>query len=455
MIKRITGLMIVLSTVSTAAMAANVKDILSYTYENSSTINAERTGLKATDEGVARAKSGYRPTVIGEGTIGRNYIKNEYDASSNMAMQEKYQDPTGLSISFIQPVFSGLSTYNSVEAAKQQVKSARENLSNTEQVILLDAVSVYMDVLRDRAVLDLQINNEKVLKEHLASYKKRFEAGELTRTDVAQSEARLAGATAARIAAEGNLKVSNANYMDVVGLEPDKTLTDIEASSLVMPTSLSEALNQAQNNNPRIKAIDYAQKAAEKTVSAKKGALSPVVDVRAGASKSQESNLTRRNNSWQLTANMSVPLYQSGAEYADIRSAKHTANQYRILSSKVRSDIEAETIKAWENYNSTKAQIKSIKSQIKASKIALDGVIREAKVGSRTVLDVLDAEQEHLDNQVTLVKTHRDEIVAAYTLLTAIGKMNPTDLNLDVAVYDPTIYYEKVKNKWFGYSTQD
>lgn len=449
--KKITGLMLVLSTISTTAFSATLNDVLSYTYENSSTINAERAGLKATDENVSKAKAGYRPSIVGEGSLGRSYIKNEYDASSAATMQEKYQDPTSLSVSFIQPIFSGLSTVNAVKSAKEQVKSAREGLVNTEQVVLLDAVSVYMDVLRDRAVLQLQISNEKVLKEHLASYKKRFEAGELTRTDVAQSEARLAGATAARIAAEGNLKVSNANYLDVIGLKPEATLKDVDAEKIELPKALSEALNLAKENNPQIKAIDYAQKSAEKNVLAKKGVLSPVVDVRAGASKNKESNLTRRNDAWQVTANIKVPLYQSGAEYADIRAARHTENQYRILTKKIRSDVEAQTIKAWENYTSTKAQIKSIKSQIKASKIALDGVIREAKVGSRTVLDVLDAEQEHLDNQVSLVKTHRDEVVAAYALLTALGKMNPSDLKLSALTYDPTVYYKKVENKWIGY----
>ena len=452
--KKITGLMLVLSTISTTAFSASLNDVLSYTYENSSTINAERAGLKATDENVAKAKSGYRPSIVAEGSLGRSYIKNEYDASSSATMQEKYQDPTALSVSFIQPIFSGLSTVNAVKSAKEQVKSARAGLVNTEQVILLDAVSVYMDVLRDRAVLQLQINNEKVLKEHLASYKKRFEAGELTRTDVAQSEARLSGATAARIAAEGNLKVSNANYLDVIGLKPDATLKDVDAEKIELPKALSEALNLAKENNPQIQAIDYAQKAAEKNVLAKKGVLSPVVDVRAGASKNKESNLTRRNDAWQVTANITVPLYQSGAEYADIRAARHTENQYRILTRKIRSDVEAQTIKAWENYTSTKAQIKSIKSQIKASKIALDGVIREAKVGSRTVLDVLDAEQEHLDNQVSLVKTHRDEVVAAYTLLTALGKMNPSDFKLSASTYDPTGYYKKIENKWIGYDIE-
>lgn len=454
MLKKLTGLMIMLSTVSTMAIANNLSDVLSYTYENSLTINAERVGLKATDESVAQAKSGYRPTIKGQGSTGRSYNKSIYDNSMAAAIgQEKYQNPNALAISFVQPVFSGLSTYNTVEAAKNQVESARSSLYNTEQVTLLDAVSVYMDVIRDRAVLDLQINNERVLRQHLSSYQKRFQAGELTRTDVAQSEARVAGAKASRIAAEGQLKVSDANYFSVVGLDPDKKMSDVNDEAIKLPKTLDEALLLAMENNPKIKAAEYAATAAKHTVSAKKGVLSPSVDVSAGASKNHDTNLMKRNDVWEVSANLTVPFYQSGSEYADIRAAKQTENQYRILLSKIRQDVRSETISAWENYKATKAQIKSIKSQIKASKIALDGVIREAKVGSRTVLDVLDAEQEHLDNQVSLVKTHRDEIVAAYMLLSAVGRMNPTDLNLAVATYDPTVYYNEVKNKWFGYGT--
>lgn len=454
MFKKITGLMMMLSTVSTLAMANNLSDVLTYTYENSLTINAERAGLKATDESVSKAKSGYRPTVKGEGSAGRSYYKGVYDNSMAASMgQEKYQNPNALAVSFVQPVFSGLSTYNSVESAKNQVKSARSGLYNTEQSTLLDAVSVYMDVIRDRAVLDLQISNEKVLQQHLDSYKKRFEAGELTRTDVAQSEARVSGAKASRIGAEGQVKVSDANYFSVVGLDPEKKMSDVTDKNIKLPTSLDESLKLAMEKNPKIKAAEFAATSAKHTVSAKKGILAPSVDVRAGASKAHETNTLKRNDIWEVTANLTVPLYQSGAEYSDIRAAKQTENQYRILVSKIRQDVRSETISAWENYKATKAQIKSIETQIKASKIALEGVIREAKVGSRTVLDVLDAEQEHLNNQVSLVKTHRDEIVAAYTLLSAIGRMNPTDLNLSVSTYDPTKYYNEVKNKWFGYDT--
>lgn len=452
MFKKISVLTLILSTVSSGAMAETLSDVLSYTYENSLTINAERAGLKATDESVAQAKSGYRPTVIGEGNIGRSHVQSIYNNEFGSDKMDQDLDPNALSISFVQPVFSGLSTYNSVKAAKSQVQSARSNLNNTEQATLLDAISVYMDVIRDKAVLKLQINNEKVLRRHLDSYQKRFKAGELTRTDVAQSEARLSGATANRIAAEGNLQVSNANYFDVVGLEPAEQMDDVSDSTIRLPKSLDEAIQLALASNPQVKAYEHAVKAAGYTVSAKKGALAPQIDVSAAAAKQHDNSTFKRNDTWEVMANMRVPLYQSGSEYSEIRAAKHTENQYRILLSKIRQTVRSQTISAWENYTSNKAQINSIKAQIKASKIALDGVIREAQVGSRTVLDVLDAEQEHLDNQVSLVKVHRDEIVSAFTLLSAIGQLNPEGLNLNVPSYDPTKYYDEIKNKWIGFN---
>lgn len=454
MFKKISMVVVLATTISQVAFAANLSEVMSYTYEKSSTINANRAAVRATDEGVAKAKSGYRPSVIGTGSVSRTHSKSIFDEDYNGGVTQKvYQNPNSVGISFVQPVFSGLSTYNTVEAAKHTVESARADLENTEQSILLDAVSVYMNVLRDRAVLDLQIKNEKVLAEHLSSYKKRFQAGELTRTDVAQSEARLSGAKAARISAEGQLKVSNANYLNVVGLDPEKQMADVNESTISLPASLDEVLSLALKDNPKIKAAEYASKSADKMVSASKGALSPSVDVRATAGKMHNTNFADRTDVWEVSANMNVPLYQSGGEYATIREAKQRANQYRILVRKITNNVRAEATNAWENYTATKAQIKAVEAQIKASKIALEGVIREAKVGSRTVLDVLDAEQEHLDNQVALVKIHRDEIVAAHALLAAIGKLNPTDLNLSVSAYNPNDYYEAVANKWFGYGT--
>ena len=432
-----------------AAHADSLTDVLTYTYENSWAINAERAGLKATDENIAIAKSGFRPNIAAVGSVGRTYNKNTYDYTP--VKDEKYLNPNSVSLQFRQPIFSGLSTVQSVNAAKSQSRAGRQNLVNTEQSILLDAVAVYMDTIRDQAVLDLQINNEKVLKQHLASYRKRYKVGDLTKTDVAQSEARLSGATAHRIAAEGNLKVSRANFLSVVGQEPHD-LTDVQAVDFDLPVSLEQALDIAMEHNPQIKAARYAKEAATYSVKAKKGSLLPQVDVTAAAGRQNEQLSVDRADYWQVYANLTVPLYQSGAEHAEIRQARQLENKYRILWDKTVQDVRAQVIAAWESYTASKAQVTSIQSQIKASKMALDGVIREAKVGSRTVLDVLDAEQEHLDNQVSLVQTHRDEIVSAYALLAAVGQLNPDTLHLNTEPYDPKEYYRDVKNKWIGYN---
>ena len=436
--------------ISCGVNAENLQDVLIYSYENNLALSAERAGQRATDEEVAKAKSGYRPTVVAEGSVGRAYNKLDYVNPLMNDGEKFHQNPMSAQVSFVQPIFSGFSTVNSVKAAKNQVKASRHALINTEQAILLDTVAVYMDVIRDKAVLELQQNQEKVLKEHLASYKKRFKAGDLTKTDVAQSEARASGATAARIAAQGQLKVSEANFFSVVGENPG-ALNDVKEIPFDLPATMEEALDLALKNNPKILAANYAKESTKYAVKAKRGKLAPSVNLRGVAGRQKESISIDKDDYWQVQANLTVPLYQSGAEYADIRQAKQIENRYRILWSKTLQDVHAEVVAAWENYTASRAQMESIKSQIEASGMALKGVIREAKVGARTVLDVLDAEQEHLNNQVALVKTHRDEIVSAYALMAAIGQMNPAGLGLPVQAYDPKEYYESVKNKWLGY----
>ena len=431
------------------AHAKTLNEVLDYTYENSWQLNAERAGQRATDENVAIAKSGFRPQIAGIGSVGRSYNKNKYDYTPDKT--ELYKNPDEVALQMRQPLFSGFSTVQSVNAAKSQVRAGRESLLNAEQNVLLQAVAAYMNVVRDKAVLGLRENNENVLKQHLKSYRQRYKVGDLTRTDVAQSEARSEGATAARIAAEGDLKVSEANFFSVVGLAPTE-LEDMVAFEYSLPATLDEAIDYAMDHNPNIKAAKYTKDATSYTVKAKKGELLPQVDMTAATGIQHQQLTVDRGDYWQLKANMTVPLYSAGADYAHIRQARQNENKAKILWDKTVQDVRSNVISAWEYYTASQAQLSSIEAQIKASKLALDGVIREAKVGSRTVLDVLDAEQEHLDNQVALVQTHRDAIVAGYALLAAIGRLNPTDLGLSVTPYDPKEYYEDVKNKWLGYN---
>ncbi len=447
MFKKILLLSVVCFAFSVNAKTLN--DVLDYTYANSWSINAERAGQRATDENVAIAKSGFRPQIAATGSIGRSYNKNKYDAT--LGTTEMYQNPDDVSVQLRQSVFSGLSTVQAVNAAKSQSRAGRAGLAGTEQNVLLEAVSAYMNVVQDTAVLGLRENNEKVLKQHLKSYRQRYRVGDLTRTDVAQSEARAEGATAARIAAEGNLKVSQADFFSVVGLEPEN-LEDMVDFGYQLPPTLDAAIEEAMDQNPQIKAAKYAKDAASYNVKSQKGALLPQVDVTAAAGRQNEQMTLDRADYWQVKANLTLPIYSAGADYAMIRQARQNENRAKILWDKTVQDVRAGVISAWEYYTASQAQLASIQAQIKASKMALDGVIREAKVGSRTVLDVLDAEQEHLDNQVSLVRTHRDAIVSGYALLAAIGRLNPKELGLSVEPYDPKEYYENVKNKWIGYN---
>jgi len=435
--------------VAVTAHAKTLNEVLDYTYENSWNINAERAGQRATDENVAIAKSGFRPQIVGVGSVGRSYNKNKYDYTPDKT--EIYKNPQEFALQVKQPIFSGLSTVQSVNAARSQVRAGRQNLVNAEQNVLLDAVSSYMNVVRDKAVLGLRENNEKVLKQHLKSYKQRYKVGDLTRTDVAQSEARSEGATAARIAAEGDLKVSEAQFFSIVGLAPDD-LEDMVEFKYDLPKTLDEAIECAMDSNPIIKAAKYTKDATSYDVKSKKGELLPQVDMTAAAGRQYQQLTVDRGDYWQLKANLTVPLYSAGADYAAIRQARQNENKAKILWDKTVQDVRAKVISAWEYYTASKARLSSIEAQIKASKLALDGVVREAKVGSRTVLDVLDAEQEHLDNQVSLVQTHRDAIVSGYALLAAIGRLTPTELGLSVEPYNAADYYEDVKNKWLGYN---
>ncbi len=446
MLKKI--LLLSVMSLSCTLQAKTLNEVLDYTYENSWSINAERAGQRATDEGVSVAKSGFRPTIAGVGSVGRSYNRNQYNNSTSKS--EAYSNPDEIGVQMKQPIFSGFSTVQAVNAAKSQSRAGRHGLKNTEQAVLLEAIAAYMDVIRDTAVLDLRKNNENVLKQHLKSYRQRFKVGDLTRTDVAQSEARVEGATAARIAAEGNLKVSQADFFSVVGLPPDD-LEDITEFNHKLPITLDAAMEYAMEHNPKIRAAKYTKDAASYNVKSKKGDLLPQVDVSAAAGRQHEQVTVDEGEYWQVKANLVVPIYSAGVDYATVRQARQNENKAKILWDKTVQDVRSDVISAWESYTSSQAQLDSIKAQIKATKMALDGVIREAKVGSRTVLDVLDAEQEHLNSQVSLVRTHRDAIVSGYALLAAIGQLTPANLGLSVTPYDPKEYYEQVKNKWLGY----
>jgi len=428
-----------------AAGAETLKDAMSAAYLNNPALQAQRASLRAFDETISQAKSGWRPSVVGSGRYG---YKNT-DSVATFASSGN-TNPRSLSLEVRQPVFKSMQTVNSTSEARNRVNAAQEQLVSMEQRILLDSVTAYMGVLRDLAVLELTINNVAVLKRQLEASEDRFRVGEITRTDVAQSKARLSRSISEKILSEASLNASRAAFKKTVGISPANLVQP--ANLPAMPASEEAALEMARKFNPELLAAIYTEKAARYNVKKQYGGLGPSVNVVARLSKSWENfSTTDTSTTKEILAEMTLPLYQSGAVSSNIRQSRQVENQRRLEAVSVERDVVEQVRNAWENYREATARIASSEDQVTANDIALEGVRQEAEVGSRTTLDVLDAEQELLDSRVSLVRAQRDQHVAAYSLLAVIGKMTAAELQLDVARYDPERHRDNVENKFFGW----
>lgn len=435
------------------ASAGSIFEALSETYNTNPTLQAERAYLRSVDENVAIAKSGYRPTVALTGSYRDTH--NNVDSDSSYG-RVGGGDTTNKSMAakLSQPLFSGFSTVNSVKSADQAVRAEQNNLYNVEQQVLLDASTAYLDVLRDEAIVELQKNNEKLLKKRLDETKQRFNVGEVTRTDVSQAKARYSQAMSDRIAAEGTLEVSKASYAKIIGSAPDK-LEEPKVVSGMLPKSYDEAMNIALKNNYSIKQAKHLYNSKGYAVYANTGALMPQLSFDAAASKVKSENdnalsgdTTTDSVEWGL--NLSIPLYNAGESRAKIRQSKHQKWQAQEVMMETERQVRATFSSAWEIMKANETKISAIKEQVKANEIALDGVQKEEALGNRTILDVLDAYQELLNSSVNEVTARRNYYVSAMNVLVSMGKLTAKDLNLDVKLYDAKKYYKETKSKWLS-----
>lgn len=448
LVSAVVGSALCIGSVAGPASAETLQEALAKAYQNNPTLLAARAALRAVDEGVSEAISGWRPTVSLNYDIGKSYSDSSGGSASSSGAQSRL--PRTGSLSLDQNVYRGGRTQSAIRRAEQDVLAQRARLSTTEQQIMFDGGTAYVDVLRDEAVLRLNQSNERVLRRQLEATQDRFQVGEVTRTDVAQAESRLARATADRIQSEGNLVQSRAAYRDVMGdfpgsLKPVKPLGDL-------PTSQDDATKQARANSPEVIASRFTERAAAADVEAVKGELYPSLDLEGELARRNDTSSTdSRNDAASITARFSLPLYQAGGVSSRIRAAKQTHSQRRKeLDAAIRTVIASAT-RAWEDYQTAVAQIKAFSAGVRSATIALEGVRQEAQVGSRTVLDVLDAEQELLDARVSLVTAQRDEAVASFSVRQQIGTLVASKLNLGVTTYDFEAYYKNVRNKWFGW----
>ncbi len=430
------------------AEAESLNEALVQAYINNPDLRAERAGLRATDEAVPQALSGWRPTVTLSGSAGQTVARDRV-VTPLRARRTRGSDPTRFNLEVRQPVFRGLRTVSSTREAESQVLAGRARLESTEQSILFQAVAAFMNVVRDQAVLELNISNERVLARQLEATGDRFEVGEITRTDVAQAESRLSRATAQRVASEGDLASSRATYEKVVGTMPGRLLKP--EVSLELPSTLEAATTQSQAQNPDVIFARHTATAASQRIKVVRGELLPELNVVGRLDRSKQiASASSMSERASIAAELTVPLYQSGSVQSRVREAKQVFGQRRVQVEQARRLAVEGAIQAWENLQSAQAQIRAFQAQVTATDVALEGVRQEADVGARTVLDVLDAEQEFLDAQVSLVRAQRDEIVAQYQLLSSVGRLTARDLSLEVEFYDETEHYSRVRGKWFG-----
>jgi len=428
------------------ATAEDIFAVLAKTYNSNPTLQAQRASLRAEDENVALAKVGYRPNI----SVGGSYRDGKNKVRKGVGNDGDY-DSLGGSLKATQPLFNGYSTVNSVKAADRAVKAAQNNLANVEQNILTSASTFYLDVLQNRAIVDLQKNNEKLLKKKLDETMERFKVGEVTRTDVSQAKARYSQAISDRIASEGSLQASTANYVEYVGSEPEE-LVEPTAMKGMLPNSYDEALDIAMRNNYTIKQAQNIYAARGYQVYSNEGDLWPSLNLEGsvGRNKSEQNhyNSTVDNSEWGV--NLSVPLYAGGSTNAKIRQSKYLKWQAQEGVLEAKRAVRAAVRSAWENMKANESQLKSISDQIEASKIALDGVQKEEALGNRTILDVLDAYQELLNSEVNDVKARRSYYVSAMNLLASMGKMTAKDLGLNVELYDAEKHYQDTRGKWLS-----
>ena len=427
--------------------AQTLGEALARAYATNPVLLAARARLRGVDEEIAQAVSGWRPTISVSTEAGKRYSDSGGGSSSGAGAQNRTPRTSNFTIE--QNLFSGLQTVAETRQAESQIQAERARLMRTEQSVMLDAATAYMDVVRDQAVLRLNINNERVLRQQLEATRDRFQVGEVTRTDVAQAEARLARATADRIGSEGVLTSAQASYRRQIGDAAGRLQQPRPLDRL--PADEAEAVSLAQARNPAVFAARFDEEAARVAVDVAKSDLYPTFDIEGELSRrDQTSSPTSRTDSAEITARLKVPLYQSGSVASKVRQAKQAAAEERgNVGAAIRAAVESAT-QAWDALQTARARIKAFTAEVGASTIALEGVQQEARVGSRTVLDVLDAEQELLDGRVNLVRAARDEVVASFRLRAAVGTLTAGKLNLNVNIYDFKIHYRATRGRFFG-----
>ncbi|HEY0144988.1 MAG TPA: TolC family outer membrane protein [Methylovirgula sp.] len=453
----------------TNAHAETMSDALARAYRTNPDLNQQRAGVRASDETVPQATAAYRPTVTATGQFGYSNLSAHEPGTGVSSLggigaggaitsgSFKASTDTGnIGATMTETIFNGNRNYNGVRQAESNVLGARETLRNTEESVLQNGATAYMDVLRDTAILDLRKNNIIVLEEQLRQTRDRFNVGEVTRTDVAQAASSLASARSDYFTAQANLETSIANYHEVIGVDPNR-LEPARSVEGLLPHTLDSAILVAMHEHPEVQAALHQVDAAELQVKIQEGALMPTVTLNGSVAQNynDEGEPGFRLFNATVLGSVSVPIYTGGLVDAQVRQAKEQLSQAELQMDLQRTQVRASVVSNWGLLDTAKAVIISDDSAVKSAEIALEGVREEARVGQRTTLDVLNAQQTLLNARVSLVSAQRDRVVASYATLASVGELSSDQLGLDIVRYDPTVHFNQVKDKWFGLRTPD
>ncbi|MGQ0671950.1 MAG: TolC family outer membrane protein [Hyphomicrobium sp.] len=430
---------------ATPVYAETLTEALAAAYQYNPKIDAERARLRATDEEVPRASAGYRPQVDGTADYGNDGRKTKPETAGMGST-----NPWGYEISLVQPIFSGFRTESAVNQAEANVRAGRQTLRQVETETLLEAVTAYLDVVRDQTILRFREHNVVVLTREVEAAEARRAAKEVTKTDVAQARARRARAVSAAEFAKANLKVARAAYERAIGHAPG-AVAEPPLRMKLLPRSLASAIEISEQESPNVVSALYREEAARFNVDEVRGELLPEVRLEANyAYRNELSRTLDEQESASITGRINVPLYRGGEIDARVRQAKHTHVSRIQEIEQARTETREAVSRAWARLMASHAQLKSDQVQVEAGRTALDGVREEEKVGQRTLLDLLDAEQEYLDAAIQLTQTRRDHVLAGYSLLAAMGRLTGEALAVSPTLYDEEEHYHEVRQKWFG-----
>ena len=434
----------------TTSHADTLRDALIQAYRTNPRLLSARARLRETDEQAAQAISNWRPTVTASGNLGYSTSDTRRRPTALTGSRSSSALwPRGASLTVSQTIWRGGRNFAQLKQAEGNIRAERYRLLSAEQAVFLDVVRAYMNVVRDLATIRLNEVNVRRLGRQLQATRDRFSVGEVTRTDVSQAQARLARARADLVTAEGNLQNSRANYRNLVGRLPGKLRKP--RLFVRVPRQRIVVIRQARRYNPDLVAAIFAERAAHASVDLVRRELLPSLSVNGTISRnSDQSSRGTRTNSASVTATITIPLYQSGSVTSRLRAAKQAVFRLKHDRRQQFRTATENATRTWHTYRTATSQVRAFRAAVRANGIALEGVRQEARAGLRTVLDVLDAQQELFQSRVDLVRAERDQVVAAYEVWAAMGRMTARQLRLKVKLYDAKAYYKAVKYKLWG-----